>query len=327
MGINFKTKDLILPVFVVPGRNKKQRIDRFPDVYRYSADRLPETIGEAVRLGIDKVLLFGLARRKDASGTEAWDPRNAVNTAVRSLKKRFPRLVVMTDVCLCAYTTHGHCGVLSAAGSRTQASRGLIDGRETRAALARTALGHAEAGADWVAPSAMAKGQVSAIRRSLDRAGYHNETNEPGSLVSRGKVRILAYSAKFDSNFYGPFRAAARSAPRFSDRSGYQLGWTRPEAALREIADDIREGADMVMVKPASAYLDIIRRARSRFDFPLAAYHVSGEYAALKYGSRHRLWDERGSVFEIMTAIRRAGADKVITYYASQIARWIKEAA
>ncbi len=325
MDTNLKLNNLIYPYFVIAGKNKQQEIKSFPGIYRFSLDRLVKDIAQARRLGINKVLLFGVGERKDALASAAFQKDNLVAAAVKAIKREFPDLQVFTDVCLCAYTLHGHCGILKGHRSsfgyaqdgqvtlcRGQASHKLIiDNAQTIKILAKIALSHAEAGADWVAPSAMAKKQVLAIRRALDLAGYR-------------KTKILGYSAKFASNFYGPFRNAADSSPRFGDRRQYQLDYKDALAALKEIKDDINEGADMVMVKPALSYLDLIREAKHKFNKPLVAYNVSGEYAFVKYGARQGLWDEKKMVEEIISSIKRAGADFIITYHAKEIAKWLE---
>ena len=323
MGTNIKTDNIIQPYFVIGGKNRKEKIRSFPGQYRFSVDTLINDIGKSRALGINKILLFGIPDSKDKYGSTAYGKDNLVSLAVKRIKQRFPDIIVFTDVCLCAYTDHGHCGVLkrraSGVGRRaanTQyAARStkyeLIDNKATLKALAKMAVAHAEAGADYVAPSAMTKGQVGAIRKALDKNGYHG-------------TGIMGYSAKFASNFYRPFRNAAGSSPKFGDRSSYQLDYASAETALREIQDDIEEGADIVMVKPAIAYLDIIYRAKQKFGFPLAAYNVSGEYALLKDGLRYTgSKEKKGMLFEILTAIKRAGADYIITYHAREIAKWL----
>ncbi len=306
MAINIQKDNLIYPYFVMEGRNKKQEIKSFPGVFRFSTDRLLKEIAQTRSLGLNKILLFGIPREKDSQASSGFRCDNIVARTVENIKKEFKDLTVITDVCLCAYTTHGHCGVLK------ENSREL-DPKRTLRRLADIALSHADAGADIVAPSAMAKKQVSVIREALDKEGYQ-------------QVKIMGYSAKFASNFYGPFREAADSSPKFGDRSGYQLRFNDSRAALREIAQDIKEGADIVMVKPALAYLDIIKEASLRFKLALAVYNTSGEYAMIKYGAKIGLWDEQKAVFEIITAFKRAGADLIITYHAKDIARWLKEA-
>ncbi|MDD4909683.1 MAG: porphobilinogen synthase [Candidatus Omnitrophica bacterium] len=311
--MNLRTADFIYPYFVTGGKNKKEEINSFPGIFRFSLDRLLSDIGESRKLGLNKILLFGIPDTKDARGTTAYKEDNIVSLAVEGIKKRFPALIVMTDVCLCAYTTHGHCGILKAKSAKRKAQNGVnIDNKNTLETLSNVAISHAEAGADWVAPSAMARGQVRAIRSALDKNGYN-------------KVKIMGYSAKFASNFYGPFRQAANSAPAFGDRKGYQLDYNDAEAAIKRIGDDIREGAGAVMVKPALAYLDVVKQAKLRFKHPLAAYNVSGEYSMVKYGAKSGLWDERKMVFETIGSIKRAGADLIITYHAKDIARWLRE--
>ena len=305
MAINIRVRDLVYPYFVVAGRRRCERIPELPGISRFSVDTLLRDAERTVRLGIPAVLLFGVAEQRDGRGAAALAEAGPVPEAVRALKREFPQLTVMTDICLCAYTDHGHCGILK--GQRTAGRGGLIDGVATRRQLAAMAVLHARAGADWVAPSAMAPRQVAAIRAALDAHGLR-------------QTWVLGYSAKFASNFYGPFRAAAKSAPAFGDRRSYQLAPANAAAALREVADDVREGAAMVMVKPALAYLDIIRRARELTKVPLAAYNVSGEYAMVKLGARHGLWREEDMVREILTAIKRAGADTIITYHARDYA-------
>lgn len=290
-------KDLILPYFVVEGEGKREKIQSMPGIFRLSLDNLIEDVDEAQKLGIGSILLFGIPATKDESGSEAYQKEGVVQKAVRALKSEFKRLTVITDVCLCAYTAQGHCAILKS-GRKVD-----IDLPATLRALVRIALSHAEAGADIVAPSAMMKGQVKAIRKALDSRGCKS-------------VRIMGYSAKFFSGFYGPFREAADCAPKFGDRSSYQLGFADARKALQEIETDIKEGADIVMVKPALAYLDIIYRARQKFKVPLAAYNVSGEYSLLK---------GRELILEVLTAIKRAGADLIITYFAKEAAKWLKE--
>jgi len=317
MSIN--TNDLIYPYFVTAGSNIKEEIKSFPGVFRFSVDKLAKDVAEAKRLGINKILLFGVPSTKDALGKEAFKKNNIVAQALKGIKKEFPGLVVMTDVCLCAYTDHGHCGILKAQGHLPyrQAGKGTrtqvnIDSKKTLSVLAKIALSHADAGADWVAPSAMAKKQVLAIRKALDKNGFKN-------------TKIMGYSAKFASGFYGPFRNAALSAPAFGDRSGYQLDYTSAERALNEISEDIKEGADMLMAKPALGNLDIGKEAKLKFNYPLAAYNVSGEYVFVKHGVKSGLWEEEKMVKEIILSIKRSGADFVITYHAKDIARWIKK--
>lgn len=306
MGINLKKADIIYPYFVIGSINRKEAIPSFPKQYRLSLDLLIKDMKELASLGISKVLLFGIPDRKDRSGSYAHKDDNIISLAVSRIKKTFPYITVFTDVCLCSYTSHGHCGII-----KSRNGKKVIDNTATLTALAKIALTHARAGADYVAPSAMAKRQVAVIRKELDKNGYR-------------KIKIMGYSAKFASNFYGPFRNAADSAPKFGDRRAYQLNYADKEAALKEIKDDINEGADMVMVKPAISYLDILREAKQRFRHPIAAYNVSGEYAFVKRGAQEGLWDEAEMVKEIIGSIKRAGADNIITYHAKDIARWIR---
>ncbi len=290
---------LIYPLFVRFGRSIREEIPSMPGQYRLSPDELPKEAEEIAKLGIPAVLLFGLPAHKDELGTGAYDDRGIVQEATRTLKRAVPEILVITDVCLCEYTSHGHCGAVR---------DGDVENDETLELLARTAVSQAAAGADLVAPSAMMDGQVRAIREALDEAGFQN-------------TPIMSYSAKYASAFYGPFREAADSAPQFGDRRGYQMDPPNVREALREIELDIAEGADMVMVKPALAYLDVIRAVRERFELPLAAYNVSGEYAMVKAAVREGWLDEERIVPEIMTAIVRAGANLVITYFAKDLAR------
>ncbi|MBC7105274.1 MAG: porphobilinogen synthase [Firmicutes bacterium] len=296
-------RQLLWPVFVVPGRGVREEVSAMPGVYRLSADVLVEEVGRHAELGLGGLLVFGVPSRKDATASEAYDEEGVVQRAVRALKSALPGLLVATDVCLCAYTDHGHCGVVG---------DGRILNDPSLELLARTAVSHARAGADMVAPSDMMDGRVGAIRAALDRAGFT-------------ETLIMAYSAKYASGFYGPFREAAESAPQFGDRRTYQMDPPNAREALREVALDLEEGADIVMVKPALAYLDVIRRVREAFDCPVAAYSVSGEYSMIRAAAARGWLDERRIALEVATAIRRAGADIVITYYAPLLARWLKE--
>lgn len=306
MGNKLKTTSLVFPIFVKAGKDVREVVHSMPGIYRFSPDVLIEEVAALEERGIDKILLFGIPEEKDAEGISAYKNGNIISETVLLLKQRFPKLIVMTDICLCGYTSHGHCGIME---SETPV---VIERESTLTALAKMALSHARAGADFVAPSAMVAGQVGAIRQHLDREGYKN-------------TKILGYSAKFASQFYGPFRDAADSAPQFGNRRGYQLGYSDRERAITKVGDDIKEGADIVMVKPALAYLDIIREVKNTFHHPLAAYNVSGEYAMVKAGSQAGWWDERKIVLEIITAIQRAGADIIITYHARDIAEWLKK--
>ena len=295
-------QDFVYPLFVTHGEGVRREIESMPGQYHLSLDQLPREAEELRSLGIPAVLLFGLPAAKDDAGSEAYDPDGIVQQAVRTLKQSKPDLIVLTDVCLCEYTDHGHCGIVTPNGD--------VDNDATLPLLARTALSHAEAGADIVAPSDMMDGRVAAIRSALDDAGF-------------GNTPIMAYAAKQASAFYGPFRVAAESAPQFGDRRGYQMDPANAREAMREIEADIEEGADIVMVKPALPNLDLIARARERFDLPLAAYNVSGEYAMVKAAAAAGYLDERLVTLEILTAIKRAGADIVITYHAKEASRWI----
>jgi porphobilinogen synthase len=292
--------DLIQPYFVRHGSGEEE-IPSMPGQYHLSVDALVERAAEAHAAGVPAVIVFGLPARKDEAASEAFDDEGIVQMAVRALRARVPELVVMTDVCLCQYTSHGHCGILQ---------DGDVANDVTLEVLADTALSHARAGADVVAPSDMMDGRVGAIRAALDGEGFEHAS-------------ILAYSAKFASAFYGPFRDAAHSAPGMGDRRGYQMDPANGREAVREALLDIEEGADMVMVKPALPYLDVLRSLRDQTRVPLAAYQVSGEYAMISAAAAQGLVDERAAVLEALTAIRRAGADMVITYHAARAARWL----
>ncbi|MGQ0571454.1 MAG: porphobilinogen synthase [Armatimonadota bacterium] len=291
----------IAPLFVRGGRGTREPIQSLPGQMRFSPDELNRQVDVLLDLGIGAVLLFGIPDTKDPDASGAYAETGIVQEAVRGLRRLHPSLVIVTDVCLCGYTDHGHCGV---------ATGGEIDNDATLPVLARTAVSHAAAGADVVAPSAMMDGQVGAIRDALDAAGHAN-------------VAVMAYAAKHASAFYGPFREAAGSAPQFGNRRSYQMDPANLREALREIALDVAEGADIIMVKPALAYLDVIRAAREATALPIAAYWVSGEYAMLKAAAQHGWLDERAAVLEVLTAIRRAGADIIITYAAADAARWL----
>ncbi len=294
-------QDLIYPLFVRPGRGIKEPIPSMPGQFRYSVDMLGKEAREVYSLGIRAVLIFGIPERKDELGSEAWSPDGIVQRAVRAIKDEVPELLVITDVCLCEYTSHGHCGVVE---------NGKVLNDPTLELLSKVALSHVRSGADVVAPSDMMDGRVRAIREALDREGFQD-------------IPIMAYSAKYASAFYGPFRVAAESAPKFGDRSSYQMDPPNAREALKEMALDIEEGADIVMVKPALAYLDIIRLARESFHVPIAAYNVSGEYAMIKAAAKEGFIDEKRIIFEVITAIKRAGADLIITYFAKEMAREI----
>ncbi len=299
--------DFVLPLFVTQGENVRNEVSSMPGVFQMSVDKIVERGREAVALGVPAVLLFGLPAHKDASGSSADADGEAVQEAVRALKKDVPELVVITDVCLCEYTDHGHCGVFDTMHDS------LFDMPATLARHADVAVSHARAGADVVAPSGMFDGLVAALRAALDAAGFAH-------------VPILSYAVKYASAFYGPFRDAAGSVPAFGDRRAHQMDPANAREALREAALDVEAGADMLMVKPAIAYLDIIYRLRVQHpDRPLAAYHVSGEYAMLKAAARNGWLDERRAALEALTAIKRAGADFILTYYALDAARWLRE--
>ena len=293
---------LVYPLFVLPGSQVKNPINSMPQVFQFSVDKLLEEVREVVELQIPAIILFGLPLAKDERGTEAYSQNGIVQEAVRSIKDKYPELMVITDVCLCEYTSHGHCGILK---------EREVDNDATVDVLAKVAVSHARAGADMVAPSDMMDGRVALIRQALDEGGYD-------------RVGILAYSAKYCSAFYGPFREAADSAPQFGDRRAYQMDTANAREALREVAMDIEEGADMVMVKPALAYLDIIRQVRDNFDWPVAAYNVSGEYAMIKAAAAHGWLDEKRVMMETLLAIRRAGADLILTYFAKDAARLLR---
>jgi porphobilinogen synthase len=295
--------DLVYPMFVAHGLDRREPIEAMPGVDRLSIGHAVAEAEEAAEVGVPAVLLFGIPAAKDEEGSGAWDEEGIVQLATRAIKEAVPQTIVITDLCLCEYTSHGHCGVL--------ASDGSVDNDGTLELLSRTAVAQARAGADIVAPSDMMDGRVGAIRQALDEEGLRD-------------TPILAYSAKFASAFYGPFREAADSTPAFGDRRGYQMDPANGNEALREAELDVEEGADIVMVKPALPYLDLIRRIKERTGMPLAAYNVSGEYAMVKAAAGAGYLDERAVVLEALTSIRRAGADIVITYHAKDAARWLK---
>jgi porphobilinogen synthase len=295
--------DFVMPLFVMRGHDQRVPIPSMPDQFQLTIDHLVREANELQGLGIPAVLLFGIPDEKDPLGTEAYAANGVIQDAVRALKAAVPDLAVICDVCLCEYTSHGHCGRIV---------DGRVDNDSTLELLGKTAVSQAEAGADMVAPSDMMDGRVGAIRAALDGAGFD-------------QTPILAYAAKYASSFYGPFREAAGSAPEFGDRRGYQMDSGNVREALREIETDIEEGADIVMVKPALSYLDVLSRARQRFDLPLCAYNVSGEYAMVKAAAANGWLDERMVALEVLTAIKRAGADFVISYHAKDAARWLSE--
>jgi len=294
--------DFVLPLFVTEGENVRNPISSMPGNFQLSIDELVKECAECVQLGLGGVILFGIPEHKDENASEAYREDGIVQRAVRALKDRYPSLVVITDVCNCEYTSHGHCG---------KVVDGDVDNDATLQWLAASAVSHVRAGADIVAPSDMMDGRVAAIRRALDAAGFV-------------KTPILSYAAKYASVFYGPFREAAESAPQFGDRRSYQMDPPNSREAMREIALDIEEGADMIMVKPAMPYLDILRMARDRFDVPLAAYQVSGEFSMIKAAAANGWLDERRAMMESLTAIRRAGADVILTYFAREAARLLQ---
>jgi porphobilinogen synthase len=295
------TSGLVYPMFACPGTNVCAEVSSMPGIFQQSVDQIVEECREVAGLGIPAVVLFGLPEKKDEVGSEASDPNGAVQRAIEAIRKAKLDLLVITDVCLCEYTSHGHCGVIE---------NGDVANDPSVERLAAAALSHAHAGADIVAPSDMMDGRVGAIRKKLDANGFED-------------VAILSYAAKYCSGFYGPFREAAQSAPKFGDRRSYQMDPANAREALREVALDLKEGADMIMVKPALPYLDIIQRVRERFDVPVAAYNVSGEYSMVKAAARNGWIDEQRVVLEILTGIQRAGAEIVLTYHAKDVARWL----
>jgi len=296
------TAGLIYPMFVCPGANMRKEVSSMPGVYQQSADQIVEECREVEALGIPGVILFGLPESKDARGTSSTSAHGVVQKAIEAIRKANLKLLVITDVCLCEYTDHGHCGVIE---------NGDVANDATLPILAAQALSHARAGADIVAPSDMMDGRVGAIRDALDEHKFQD-------------IAILAYAAKYCSGFYGPFREAADSAPQFGDRRSYQMDPANAREALKEVAMDIEEGADLVMVKPALPYLDVIRRVREAFNVPLGAYNVSGEYAMVKAAAQKGWLDEKRVTLEILTGIQRAGADIILTYHAKDAARWLK---
>jgi porphobilinogen synthase len=293
---------LIMPHFILEGKSLREPIVSMPGINRVSIDNLLKDLESDHKIGIDKILLFGIPEKKDELASGAYDDHGIVQRAVRAIKKECSKLVVATDVCNCEYTSHGHCGVI-------QGEEVLND--PSVAILADAALSHARAGADIVAPSDMMDGRVGAIREKLDENGFEN-------------VAILSYAAKYCSAFYGPFREAAQSSPQFGDRRSYQMDPANAREALREVALDLEEGADMIMVKPAMPYLDVIQRVRETFDVPVAAYNVSGEYSMVKAAAQRGWLDEKRVVLEILTGIQRAGAGMILTYHAKDVARWLK---
>jgi len=296
---DISARQLVYPMFVMPGKGEREEVVSMPGIYKQSVDNIVKEALEAVKLGVNSILLFGIPEKKDEVGSEGYDPDGIVQKAVRELKKKVKELIVITDVCMCEYTSHGHCGIIR---------DGEVDNDETLEYLSRMALSHAEAGADIVAPSDMMDGRVGVIRETLDENGF-------------GGLPIMAYSAKYASSFYGPFRDAAESPPQIGDRKGYQMDHRNVREAMREIVLDIDEGADIVMIKPALSYLDVISAARQEFDHPIAAYNVSGEYSMVKAAGRLGWIDEKQVMMEILTSIKRAGADLIITYHALEAAK------
>ncbi len=299
---HLSVNDFIMPLFIVPGSGVIHPISSMPGIAQLSVDRAVEECKEIRDLGIPGVILFGIPDHKDPVGSAAYADNGIIQTALRSLKEEVPGLLLMTDVCFCEYTDHGHCGIITGQD---------VDNDATLEILVKESVSHAQAGADVIAPSDMMDGRVGAIRHGLDSAGFPH-------------LPILAYAAKFASGFYGPFREAAESTPQFGDRRSYQMDPANADEALREVAFDIEEGADMVMVKPALPYLDIIRRVKDRFDYPVAAYNVSGEYAMLKAAAQNGWLDEERVMLEALTSIKRAGADMILTYFAKDAAQVLK---
>jgi porphobilinogen synthase len=307
-------QDFIYPLFVRHGRKIQEEIPSMPGQYKWSVDLLPEQARTVAGLGIPAVILFGIPAEKDPVGLENFSPSGIIQQAIQSIKDTVPELVVVSDICLCEYTDHGHCGLLnSGPGADPHLPEGYVLNDPTLDVLGKVAVSHADAGADILAPSGMMDGMVASIRRALDENGFDH-------------LPILSYAVKYASSFYGPFRDAAEGAPKFGDRKSHQMDPANVREALREVALDVAEGADMLMVKPAMPYLDVIRRVHEAFpELPMAAYQVSGEYAMLKAAALNGWMDERGTVLESLTAIKRAGAGMMITYYAKEAARWLDE--
>ncbi|MBM7644732.1 porphobilinogen synthase [Scopulibacillus daqui] len=300
---SLSAKDFVYPVFVVEGHHIKKEVSSMPGVYQYSIDRLHEELDEVTALGIPSIMVFGIPDYKDAEGTMAYHDHGIVQKAIRYIKEKYPDLIVVADTCLCEYTDHGHCGIIH---------NGDVENDESLAVLAKTAVSQAEAGADIIAPSNMMDGFVTAIRHGLDEAGFKD-------------IPIMSYAIKYASAFYGPFREAAEGAPQFGDRKTYQMDPGNRREALREAQSDLNEGADFLIVKPALSYLDIIRDVRNRFDLPVVAYNVSGEYAMIKAACQNGWLDEKAAVIEKLMSMKRAGADIIITYHAKDAVRWMKE--
>lgn len=298
------TDDLIYPIFIEEGTNIKKEIVSMPGIHRYSIDRLHEELDEVKSLGIKSLLLFGIPLHKDGEASEACNDHGIIQEAVRYIKREYPDFLIVTDVCNCEYTDHGHCGILD--------EDGCVINDETIELLSKTALSHVKAGADIIAPSDMMDGRIKKIRERLDGEGYEN-------------IPIISYSVKFSSAFYGPFRDAADSAPKFGDRKSYQMDYRAGFDILSEVEEDIKQGADMIIVKPALAYLDLISKVKAKFDIPIAAYSVSGEYSMVKAAAQNNWIDEKAVVMEEIYAMKRAGASIIITYFAKEIAKWIEE--
>lgn len=296
---NLTVNDFIYPVFVIEGKKIKNEVSSMPGIFQFSIDNLSKECEQVSKLGIPAIILFGIPDHKDELGSGAYDDKGIVQKAIKTIKKDFPELIVITDVCLCEYTSHGHCGIVK---------DGKILNDPTLKLLSAEALSHAKAGADIVAPSDMMDGRIAAIRRILDSNDF-------------GEIPIMAYSAKYSSSFYGPFREAAESTPKFGDRKTYQMDYRNSDEAMREISLDISEGADIVMVKPALPYLDIIRRAKDNFNIPVAAYNVSGEFSIIKAGGEKGWVDEQKMMLEVLYSIKRAGADVIISYFAKEAAK------
>jgi len=305
-GVRLRREELIAPLFVCEGGNVRREIPSMPGQFQLSDDAAMDAVRRWADKGLRAVLLFGIPDRKDEEGSSAWDDGAAVQRLAAQVKRALPQMLVITDVCLCEYTSHGHCGTVM----RRPDGSADVDNDATLQSLAKAALSHARAGADIVAPSAMMDGQVRAIREALDAAGFHD-------------TGIMSYAVKFASSLYGPFREAAQSAPGCGDRRSYQMDYRAPRQAMLEAAADVDEGADILMVKPAGAYLDVIAEVRRRFDLPLAAYHVSGEYSCIMAAARNGWIDLRAVVLETTSAVKRAGADLVITYFAESLAEWL----
>jgi len=304
---NLTAHDFVLPLFVSEKIDQRRPIASMPGVFQFSLDEIVDEARQAQDAGLQAILLFGIPEKKDEQASGAYAENGVVQKALRAIKEKCPDVVAMTDVCLCEYTSHGHCGV-----TRIDGEHFHVLNDQTVDLLVKTALSHAQAGADMVAPSDMMDGRIGAIREALDASGFD-------------QTGIMSYAAKFASVFYGPFREAAESPPQFGDRQSYQMDFANANEALREVALDIEEGADIVMIKPALPYLDIVWRVRERFGKPIAVYHVSGEYAMVKAAADKSLLDEHTAVIEIMTALKRAGADIIVTYWARELAKWLRE--